>query len=526
MKRILALILAFSMLGGTMAIASDIPDRIMASVSSQTEEVEEINEMPAEYIADKTVVEGTVQSVEEGQIVIEELALNTDDNTLVCGTDLFPTEIKTGDHVRAIVSTMTTRSIPPQAYAYYVIVCNNPEELVPIYMTVEEVKDGFIYSEDGNYEISYENSEVSMYRTKNIVKAEELTKGSEIFVYADVMTMSIPALVNPSKIIIKSIATEIETSEETEATEDIEAISDKRIVEGTVKGVTEDQIALGELTLNIDENTRVLDTNLIPTQVKEGDLVTAVASTMTTFSIPAQSYAYYVIVRPNAETAAPIYMTVGSVKDGVIASEDGNYEVTFENAEVSMYRTKNIVKAEELTKGSEIFVYADVMTMSIPALVNPTKIVIMSIAEVNKADELNRQGVLVGNANGLELDREVTRAEAVALVFRTTASAKRVYVSNFEDVAKNYWAYDYISWAFESGIVNGVGEGKFEPERTVTANELAMMILNAMGEKVEFENAFETASEMGIIAFEDGIEKEDTLTRDATAKIIYNYINR
>ena len=318
--------------------------------------------------------------------------------------------------------------------------------------------------------------------------------------------------------------------------EEAEFISDKRLVEGTVKSVSEGQIEIEDLALNIDENTLIADTDLVPTEVKEGDLITVVASSMTTRSLPPQSYAYYIIVRNNPEVGAPIYMTVDSVQDGFIYSADGSYEVTFETAEVAMYRTKNIVKAEELTKGSEIFVYADVMTMSIPALVNPSKIVIMSIAEASeeeteepetsKAEALNEQGILLGTEEGLELEREVSRAEAVALIQRTTAAPKMVYSSAFDDVPETHWAYQNISWATETGVVNGVGDNKFEPDRTVTGKELAMMLLNAQGETVEFDKAFETASEKGFVTEEDGIEETDVLTREATAKMIYNYLNR
>lgn len=325
----------------------------------------------------------------------------------------------------------------------------------------------------------------------------------------------------------------ISAEESVEAT--IEENTGKRVVEGTVTAIEDGQIELEELVLNTDENTLVADTDLIPTEVKVGDKITAVASMAQTFSLPPQSYAYYIIVRNSEETAAPIYMTVDQVKDGFIYSEDGSYEVTFENAQVEMYRTKNIVKAEELTKGSEIFIYADVMTMSIPALVNPTKIVIMSIAEsvevqpkaeVSKALALQEQDILLGTDKGLELERNVTRAEAVALIQRTSQSPKMVYVSNFTDVPADHWAYGHISWATETGIVEGVGDNKFEPDRTVTAKELAMMLLNAQHVEVDFEKAFEKASELGYVTAEDEIEADDTLTREAVANMIYNYLNK
>ena len=195
MKKLLAAILALTLVLG-MGAAVYAEEPIAEDVMLISEEAS------PEYIADKMIVEGSVKSVSEEQIEIDGFALNIDDNTMIWDTDLVPTDVKEGDIVTAVVSTMTTRSLPPQAYAFYITVRKNAEDMAPMYMTVDKVADGFIYSEDGNFEVTYENAEVAMYRTKNIVKAEELTKGSEIFVYADVMTMSIPALVNPSKITI------------------------------------------------------------------------------------------------------------------------------------------------------------------------------------------------------------------------------------------------------------------------------------------------------------------------------------
>jgi len=517
MKKLLSLILAIAMLGSIVALAQEST----VLPISEPESVEN-----TDFISDRRVVEGTVKSVSENQIEIDELVLNIDENTLVADADLVPVEVKEGDVVTAVVSSMTTRSLPPQSYAFYVIV-KNPEKGAPLYMTVEKYENGIITTEDGNYEVTADSAAVEMYRTKNIVKAEELTKGSEIFVYADLMTMSIPALVNPEKIVIMSIASSLQVQEEEII---VDEVPDKMIVEGTVKSVSESQIEIDELILNIDENSRVLDADLVPVEVKEGDVVTAVVSSMTTRSLPPQNYAFYVIVK-NPEKGAPLYMTVEKYENGVITTEDGNYEVTADSAAVEMYRTKNIVKAEELTKGSEIFVYADLMTMSIPALVNPEKIVVMSIAEAHvsenaKAESLHEAGVLLGTENGLELERSVTRAEAVALIQRTTASAKAVYKSDFEDVPETHWAYSNISWAAETKIVEGVGDNKFEPDRTVTGQELAMMLLNAQSENADFDKAFEIATEKGIVTVEDGISKEDALTRNDCAKMIYNYFNK
>lgn len=52
----------------------------------------------------------------------------------------------------------------------------------------------------------------------------------------------------------------------------------------------------------------------------------------------------------------------------------------------------------------------------------------------------------------------------------------------FSDTA-GHWANEYIKKAADNGLINGVGNGKFEPDRTVSNAEWATMICNLMGYK-------------------------------------------
>ncbi len=55
----------------------------------------------------------------------------------------------------------------------------------------------------------------------------------------------------------------------------------------------------------------------------------------------------------------------------------------------------------------------------------------------------------------------------------------------FDDT--NMWAKDSIQWAWENGIVNGVTETKFMPNKAVTHEEFMVMLYRFAGEpKVEF----------------------------------------
>ena len=52
--------------------------------------------------------------------------------------------------------------------------------------------------------------------------------------------------------------------------------------------------------------------------------------------------------------------------------------------------------------------------------------------------------------------------------------------SDFTDVPENHWAYEYIRNAVDGGLVNGVGDGRFEPEGKVTGFEFAAMVERAV----------------------------------------------
>ena len=93
---------------------------------------------------------------------------------------------------------------------------------------------------------------------------------------------------------------------------------------------------------------------------------------------------------------------------------------------------------------------------------------------------LQENNVLVGDPNGdLRENDQITRAEFVTILCRAIGIEelaqseemrnKEIYV----DVPKTHWAIGYINAATEYGAINGVGNGFFCPEMSVT-NEQAV----------------------------------------------------
>ncbi len=124
-----------------------------------------------------------------------------------------------------------------------------------------------------------------------------------------------------------------------------------------------------------------------------------------------------------------------------------------------------------------------------------------SVSEIEKrtrqAEQLNELGWLIGTDEGYELDRTVTRAEAITLLMRIFPQDSAETALNFEDVDSSYWGYSDISAAAANGIIHGVetDEGRFfYPDRGVTGQEFLKMFKNASGDIVDYDDAI-SASE-------------------------------
>ncbi|WP_073077769.1 S-layer homology domain-containing protein [Sporobacter termitidis] len=74
-------------------------------------------------------------------------------------------------------------------------------------------------------------------------------------------------------------------------------------------------------------------------------------------------------------------------------------------------------------------------------------------------------------------DTPMTRAMFVTVLGRLEGVKESDYTtSSFGDVPTGEWYSAYVEWAVKSGIVTGVGDGLFAPDRSVTREELAAML--------------------------------------------------
>lgn len=139
-----------------------------------------------------------------------------------------------------------------------------------------------------------------------------------------------------------------------------------------------------------------------------------------------------------------------------------------------------------------------------------------------EAESLKAEGLLKGNEKGLDLLKPLTRIEATAILVRAMGyeDAQTSGTSYFSDIKSDNWGAKYANIAKDKGIAEGVGDGMFAPDDTITASQFAALILRNMGESPDWQTAINTFTKMGLITSEQA-EKMDLFTRGDMAKIIY-----
>lgn len=117
--------------------------------------------------------------------------------------------------------------------------------------------------------------------------------------------------------------------------------------------------------------------------------------------------------------------------------------------------------------------------------------------------ELSRLGIVQGKGDGkFEPDAFVTREEIVKMLINSLGLLIEDAASDFKDVSKDAWYYPFVASANQLGITRGIGDGCFGTGQSVTRQDMAVMIYaTAKLAGVDFEEADETPfSDSGAIA--------------------------
>ncbi len=149
---------------------------------------------------------------------------------------------------------------------------------------------------------------------------------------------------------------------------------------------------------------------------------------------------------------------------------------------------------------------------------------------------LTELGVIAGYDDGSFLpEREITRTEFCALMARTLGYSKETYEVcevPFSDVAEDYWGIAYISFCYELGLINGMGEGLFAPADKVTMAQATKMTVCAVRKEAEalemsgekwYSGYVEVAEKYDLLKYTDQ-EPQENAVRANVAQIVYNMV--
>ena len=163
----------------------------------------------------------------------------------------------------------------------------------------------------------------------------------------------------------------------------------------------------------------------------------------------------------------------------------------------------------------------------------------------DKAEIVNQDAVAVTSAIGMFEGYEdgsfgpenvVTRAE-MAVIICTMLYGAGVNVNQFAETSVftdvPAWAQGYVNLCSSLGIVAGVGDGKFDPNATVTTAQAVLMLCRALG---YFQSAADFGNDWMLAATAKGtalglygdlkLTANAGLTRDNVAELVFNALTK
>jgi hypothetical protein len=114
-------------------------------------------------------------------------------------------------------------------------------------------------------------------------------------------------------------------------------------------------------------------------------------------------------------------------------------------------------------------------------------------------EALAARGIIDGMGDGLfHPEASMTRAQFAAIVVRALGLTPAASEA-FTDVPSTAWYAPYVGTASTYGLINGVGEGRFNPDGTITKQEAAVMVARA-AKLCGMDTALDTAAVRDVLA--------------------------
>ena len=131
-------------------------------------------------------------------------------------------------------------------------------------------------------------------------------------------------------------------------------------------------------------------------------------------------------------------------------------------------------------------VLALVMSLSLVTISNAAFKDADKIDYKEAVDVMNAVGVFVGDEKGnFNAKENLTREQAAKIIAYLELGSKAadalVGGATFTDVASSRWSAGFVGYCAQAGVVNGVGNGKFDPAGQLTALQFGKMLLVELG---------------------------------------------
>lgn len=160
----------------------------------------------------------------------------------------------------------------------------------------------------------------------------------------------------------------------------------------------------------------------------------------------------------------------------------------------------------------------------------------------NAISSLVSLGLLAGYEDGtFRPDNTITRAEFAAVMTRvlnmesfvSSMDATSVFTDMKNADGSNHWSNGYVKFAYDTGIISGMGDGTFAPDSPVTYEQAIKMVVCTLGygdsavEKGGWPQGYlEVATtELGLAKNASVSPSSSPASRGVVAQIVYNSLN-
>lgn len=92
------------------------------------------------------------------------------------------------------------------------------------------------------------------------------------------------------------------------------------------------------------------------------------------------------------------------------------------------------------------------------------------------ADYVIARQIMMGTENGFEPQTPVTRGMMAQILFAMEGRPSYIGGKDFCDVNSGDWYADAVNWASANGIVGGFEDGSFQPQASITREQMAVML--------------------------------------------------